>query len=63
MVFLHVFKIFHTFEGSCGLHILPNMATAALKGMNNFENTHNIVKLSIFGGNSAGNDLFNEVTM
>lgn len=46
----------------CGLHVLPNMATAAVKGMKAFEKENNVVKNSIFEGNSAGNELIYEVT-
>ena len=46
----------------CGLHILPNMATAAFKGLQNFEKDNNISKEDFFDNNSVANSFIYEVT-
>ena len=46
----------------CGLHILPNMATAAFKGLQNFEKDNNISKEDFFDNNSVANNFIYEVT-
>jgi len=45
----------------CGLHILPNMATAACKGLKDFELENKISSDSIFDSNSVANNLIYEV--
>ena len=46
----------------CGLHILPNMATAAFKGLQNFEKDNNISKEDFFDNNFVANNFIYEVT-
>jgi len=44
----------------CGLHILPNMATAALTGMEHYEKGQNIAPSSNWTSKSVGNSLIYE---
>lgn len=46
----------------CGLHILPNMATTACKGLQNFEKGNNISKEDFFDNNFVANNFIYEVT-